>query len=283
MLSPLRNRFGIPGVISVVALVFAMLGGAYAANNSSDGGATASAKAKRGPKGPKGATGPAGPAGPQGAAGAKGDAGANGSNGAQGAQGLPGKSVAVADYVGVNCATATEEGVSVEVEGTPASKKYVCDGEEGPPGTPGTPGTDGEPWVVGQAPSGAELKGTWAVHSSDPATDETLRSPISFLVPVDSSAGIVADIVPAGGPDPFEAVFGGPVCTGNSSNPTGATGPGAGQPIVCVYVESKSNITLPANPLEGAVGVSDGGLIVLLKATEGAPAHAFGSWAYIVP
>jgi hypothetical protein len=37
MLSPLRNRFGIPGVISVIAFVFAMLGGAYAANNISAG------------------------------------------------------------------------------------------------------------------------------------------------------------------------------------------------------------------------------------------------------
>jgi hypothetical protein len=51
MFSTLRNRFGIPGVISVIALVFAMLGGAYAANNSSGGGkATASAKVKKGPR-----------------------------------------------------------------------------------------------------------------------------------------------------------------------------------------------------------------------------------------
>ena len=82
MFSTLRNRFGIPGVISVIALVFAMFGGAYAASNSSGGGkATASAKAKKGPKGPKGATGPAGPAGaagPAGPAGPKGDAGATG-------------------------------------------------------------------------------------------------------------------------------------------------------------------------------------------------------------
>ena len=48
MFSTLRNRFGIPGVISVIALVFAMFGGAYAASNSSGGGkATASAKAKK--------------------------------------------------------------------------------------------------------------------------------------------------------------------------------------------------------------------------------------------
>jgi hypothetical protein len=91
MFSTLRNRFGIPGVISVIALVFAMFGGAYAASNSSNGGkATASAKAKKGPKGPKGATGPAGPAGAQGPAGAKGDAGANGAAGPQGPAGAAG-------------------------------------------------------------------------------------------------------------------------------------------------------------------------------------------------
>ncbi|HKB50891.1 MAG TPA: hypothetical protein VKC63_05620, partial [Solirubrobacterales bacterium] len=66
MLSPLRNRFGIPGVISVIALVFAMLGGAYAASDNGSGKATASAKAKAGPRGPRGKTGPAGPAGPAG-------------------------------------------------------------------------------------------------------------------------------------------------------------------------------------------------------------------------
>ncbi len=103
MFSTLRTRFGIPGVISVIALVFAMLGGAYAASNSSGGhGALASKKShkakkakagKRGPKGPKGATGPAGPAGaqgPAGPAGPKGDAGANGANGAAGATGAQG-------------------------------------------------------------------------------------------------------------------------------------------------------------------------------------------------
>src|SRR5258706_13999527 len=83
MFSPLSNRFGIPGVISVIALVFAMLGGAYAASNNSGGGkASASAKAKKGPRGPKGATGPAGPAGPSGPARSKGDPGAKEGTGA---------------------------------------------------------------------------------------------------------------------------------------------------------------------------------------------------------
>jgi len=92
MFSLLRNRFGIPGVISVIALVFAMFGGAYAATNNS-GKATASAKAKKGPPGPRGKTGPAGPAGaqgPAGPAGAKGDTGAKGDIGPQGPAGPEG-------------------------------------------------------------------------------------------------------------------------------------------------------------------------------------------------
>ncbi len=88
MFSTLRNRFGIPGVISVMALVFAMFGGAYAASNS--GKATTSAKAKKGPRGPKGATGPAGPAGPAGPQGPKGDQGPAGEEGEQGPKGAPG-------------------------------------------------------------------------------------------------------------------------------------------------------------------------------------------------
>jgi hypothetical protein len=130
MFSPLRNRFGIPGVISVIALVFAMLGGAYAASNSSGGGkASASAKAKKGPRGPKGATGPAGPAGPagpQGPAGAKGDNGSNGSNGANGT------SVANSEFSGAQ-GTCTEGGT--KLVGTATT--YACNGKKGTTGTNG--------------------------------------------------------------------------------------------------------------------------------------------------
>jgi len=87
MFSTLRTRFGIPGVISVIALVFAMFGGAYAASSHS-GKATASAKAKKGPRGPRGATGPAGPVGPAGVAGL---AGPQGLKGDPGEPGVPGK------------------------------------------------------------------------------------------------------------------------------------------------------------------------------------------------
>jgi hypothetical protein len=86
MLSPLRKRagqrlrepFGKAGLtVAVIALVFAMLGGAYAAsglNSKQKKEVKSIAKSFQG----------TGPAGAQGAAGAKGD---NGSNGAQGAKG----------------------------------------------------------------------------------------------------------------------------------------------------------------------------------------------------
>ena len=96
MFSSFRNRFGIPGVISVIALVFAMLGGAYAASNDSGSGKATASAGKQGPPGPRGKrgkpgpAGPQGPAGPAGAKGDKGDTGAAGSSGAAGATGATG-------------------------------------------------------------------------------------------------------------------------------------------------------------------------------------------------
>jgi hypothetical protein len=148
MFSTLRTRFGIPGVISVIALVFAMIGGAYAANNSASGGkATASAKAKKGPRGPKGATGPAGPAGaqgPAGPAGAKGDAGANGSNGAAGATGATGAT--------------------------------------GAKGATGATGAAGQTGFTETLPSGKTETGVWSVTIAPEASEPEV--PISFPIPV---------------------------------------------------------------------------------------------------
>ncbi|HEY5815372.1 MAG TPA: hypothetical protein VIS95_03425 [Solirubrobacterales bacterium] len=134
MFSPLRNRFGIPGVISVIALVFAMLGGAYAASNDSGGGkATASAKAKKGPRGPRGPKGPAGPQGPAGPAGAKGDKGDTGAAGKDGAAGAKGAT-----------------------------------GNTGPTGNTGATGVTGEDGACSEAnavcvlPAGATETGAWA-------------------------------------------------------------------------------------------------------------------------
>lgn len=88
MFSLLRNRFGIPGVISVIALVFAMTGGAFAAKYV----ITSPKQIKPSVlKALQGKQGPAGTAGSQGPAGAKGDPGQVGPQGKEGPEGKEGK------------------------------------------------------------------------------------------------------------------------------------------------------------------------------------------------
>lgn len=190
MFSTLRTRFGIPGVISVIALVFAMIGGAYAASNSGDGkGATASAKKSskgpRGPRGPKGATGAAGPAGPAGPAGAKGDAGAAGATGPQGAagpkgtegaKGAAGKGVKVVEVDGTLTACEDLGGATVEEKGS-GTLVEVCNGKEGPKGE------KGDPWMPDNTlPPGATETGVWRFDAT--AAGE-VHVPISFPIKLD--------------------------------------------------------------------------------------------------
>jgi len=228
MLSHLRNRagrrlrepFGKAGLtVAVTALVFAMLGGAYAATNSGGGKAVAS-KAKAGPRGPRGKTGPAGPAGPQGPAGANGKDGSNGSNGSSGANGKDGQSVTgTAIAAGGACGTST--GVKYTLG---ASSTNVCNGEEGESGE--SPkvvltftgaeevalfgnepcdkaggieyevestgesqvvcnGKEGSPWTVGgELPSGQQEKGTWAFSASGGDDRGEGLAAISFPIPL---------------------------------------------------------------------------------------------------
>jgi hypothetical protein len=169
MFSTLRTRFGIPGVISVMALVFAMFGGAYAATNGSSGGkATASAKAKKGPRGPKGATGPQGPAGPQ---------GPKGDTGAPGTPGKDGTSVANStEPAGPNCKAG-----GTKLVGT--STTYACNGEKG---ATGATGKKGDPWTVGGTlPEEATETGAWAFGTGAAVPEgEVLRVSISFPIPL---------------------------------------------------------------------------------------------------
>ena len=155
MFSTLSTRFGIPGVISVMALVFAMFGGAYAASNSSGGGkATASAKAKKGPRGPKGPKGDTGPAGPQGPTGPQGPAGAKGDTGAAGGSGTNGTNgqsvTSSAEPPGGNCTSGGSKFTSSN--GT----TYACNGATGSKGATGSPWTAG-----GILPAGATETGFW--------------------------------------------------------------------------------------------------------------------------
>ncbi len=233
MLSPLRNRFGIPGVISVIALVFAMLGGAYAATNNGGGKATASAKGKPGPRGKTGKTGPAGPAGPAGPqgpagpAGAKGDAGDPGAPGSPGSPGAPGAAgknvVATNELPGGNCEFG---GSKFVVEGS-VTPHFACNGEEG------APGPTGDPWTAGGVlPPEATETGVWSVTSKGATVGETVAfASLSFPIPLsgeleeaethvigkEEGEGEASENLPAG-------------CTGNVKSPAAEPG------NLCVFV-----------------------------------------------
>jgi hypothetical protein len=180
----LKEPFGKAGLtVAVVALVFAMLGGAYAASSNGGGKATASAKAKQGKQGKPGKTGLAGPAGPAGPAGAKGDTGAAGSNGGAGADGKSVTGEPIAS--GGACGTGVT-GVKYTLNATSTN---VCNGKNGtpgPPGAPGDPGPAGSPWTAGGTlPSGSTETGSWlGTTNAAEKGNFVLTFPIPLAAPI---------------------------------------------------------------------------------------------------
>ncbi len=264
MFSTLRTRFGIPGVISVMALVFAMFGGAYAASNSSNGGkATASAKAKKGPRGPKGATGPAGPAGPAGPQGPKGDTGSAGSNGSNGSDGSDGQSVtAAAEPAFGECGE--QEGVKLT---SASGANYVCNG------------APGEPWSAGGTlPEGSTETGVWAYAGPTGTEIEGVKTvqynpflgvfvPLSFTIPLAAPLdGTHSIYVASEGSDPN--------CPGTAAEPAANSG------YLCVYETTRAALGTPSilAPAFGSVTGVSGALIKFIPDGTGTP-FAFGTWA----
>jgi hypothetical protein len=292
MFSSFRNRFGIPGLISVIALVFAMLGGAYAASGALTGKQKKEVtKIAKKYAGKPGATGPAGPQGP---------AGANGKDGANGTNGANGKSVAVTEVScgGLGGAEIKQEGAGSGVE--------VCNGEEG------------SPWTLGGTlPSEETLTGGWSFgnvpSSAYPpgGAVEGIVVPISFPIPLaddlDGSGcelnGGETEIV-----GPCQVHFidntGQEVVFNNAFEPKKvppADCPGAvAEPLaepghLCVYAQKLGNAVAASNtigPLDrshfpgyfiepGNVGGSAAGALINFPAAYLSipKAWAFGSWA----
>ena len=264
MFSPLRNRFGIPGVISVIALVFAMFGGAYAATNNG-GKATASAKAKKGPRGPKG---PAGPTGPQGPAGPAGSAGPKGDTGATGATGPAGQSVTSTAIPVGNVKCAAKEGGT---ELTSASgTANVCNGAKGKEGSPWTAG--------GTLPSGKTETGVWTLGPFEAsATGAVIVAVASFPIPLSAPLTeghafyvTAEEVTQATAP---------PQCPGSAEAPTATSG------NLCVYEIELKNFATPSsesilNPISGeAAATGTMGAIAQFGPTIGGRHEGNGTWA----
>ncbi len=276
------NRFGIPGVISVIALVFAMVGGAYAAkkyvitSTNQIKPSVLKAISKPGPKGDTGAKGDNGSAGASGPAGAKGDAGSPGGPGANGT------SVTTKTFAGSK-GSCTEGQGGLEV--TSASGiATVCNGAEG------EQGQTGQPWTPDNAlPAGATETGSYFM-SSESGTGQFFglaTATISIPIPLKNTISEANTIfVLKGTPVPAacknEAHAGEP----SAANPEASPG------VLCVY-ESEVSPSGPGagetweKPVEainpaasgGAVGTTGTILIRELPETKAAGAFSYGTWA----
>lgn len=289
MFSMLRNRLGIPGIVSVIALVFAMLGGAYAANNGGDDQVTASAqKAKRGkrgprgPRGPKGAAGPGGPVGPQGAQGAQGAPGLQGPAGAAGAKGANGTNGTNGTSVTRVPATA-EECPDGGVKYTSASgDDTVCNGEDG---EDGEDATFGEPLA-----SEVTLKGTWGGYNEGdlvPILGVSGVAPISFPIPLpadieEANVHVIPFTVPETTPPDG--------CDDGLGTASGVSNPEADPGHLCLYQRYPPGnpprievfkVTKATGGPPGPYGASTTGAVALF--VDSSDDLVWGTWAVTAP
>jgi hypothetical protein len=244
MFGAIRRRFNATGLVAVLALVFAMSGGAYAASRfvitstkQISPKVLKQLQGKAGAAGATGAQGPAGPAGPTGPAGA-GGAGPQGPAGNAGANGASVTSKTLAKGEG-GC----KEGGS---EFTSASgKTAACNGEKGKEGTFG-----------GQSlPAGKTLTGTWAASSYAEAKfpEEgygVVVASVSFALPVTPALqGSQTYIGFEEGENEEESKWAPAIkehkCKGDARKP------GAAEGNLCVFGENEGNLLGTPNFISG--------------------------------
>ncbi|HST68084.1 MAG TPA: hypothetical protein VLI94_00310 [Solirubrobacterales bacterium] len=132
MLSRIHQKLGTAGfIIAIIALVAAMTGGAFAALSSSD----KKFIKKEAKKFSKQYAQQFAVPGPAGANGTNGTNGAPGAPGAAGKDGKNGKNIVVGEATVGECPNG---GTTVQVEGEPATKEAICNGEDGEAGSGGT-------------------------------------------------------------------------------------------------------------------------------------------------
>ena len=305
MFSRLREPFGKAGlIVAVVALVAAMVGGAYAADSASTSGKRhhkANHKKKKSKyvitnkkqikpnvlkqlQGNAGAPGPAGPQGPAGAKGDKGDtgvAGTNGTNGTDGTDGQNGKngeSVTVLSLAAGECNNG-EAGAKF-ISGFEEAE--ACDGVEGPPGPEGN--------IKSTLPAGLAMKGTWAANPfTATAAEQIVPAAITLNIPT-ASVPLVFYLKEGEAETP-EVTLVEPhyhYCEGGTGE-TARVGDNvpSGQTVICIFTKKAVNWKQKVNTagLIGSVPNSANGTLVkrsgpvLLGESEAAGAsYAYGSW-----
>lgn len=250
MISRIHQKLGTAGfIISIVALVAALCGGAYAAGGGLTGKqkkeVTKIAKKYAGKPGATGAQGPAGTAGAKGDTGAKGEKGDTGSPGEPGANG---KSIEAFPIASGQTACSGNGGTELEVEGS-AEPEEVC---------------NGSPWTAGGTlPTGATETGTWSASGLQGAE---VYVPISFAIPLGTELiGGKTHVVPADGEG---------VCTGTAAAPKAPVGE------LCVYKQAFSEVSLfgVVNISTAQTGTGKSGAFIALEGVTSS-SQAYGTWA----
>jgi Collagen triple helix repeat (20 copies) len=266
VISKAHRQLGTAGfVISIVALIAALGGAAYAAS----GGFTAKQKkeirniaksvAKTGPQGPAGTPGSQGPQGAQGVAGARGEQGLqgekgadgtngiDGANGTNGTDGTDGESVNIIPLAAGNGTGHCEEGGSKFINGT--GEGFACNGAAGSGGGGEYPDT---------LPSGHTETGFWQViGEAGPLAGENAVATVSFTLPL---ATPPAETILINASSTAEEKV---KCPGSVNAPQATPG------VLCLYRFPGSVTTFES------ASVPNFGAIVFFEKT----AKGFGSWA----
>lgn len=308
MLERIHQKLGTAGfVISVVALIAALGGGAYAAS----GGLTPKQK-KEVEKIAKKYAGKPGTTGAAGTTGAKGDSGPAGANGSPGNAGSNGVSPVGTKFAGAKSGSGCSNG---GVEFTGANTTFACNGTTG---------------FTETLPEGQTETGTFSLSQSS-TTEHVALTQISFSIPLEAEgkSPLEEGGVPKAGAEGSAFVFtelqvqgekfgkivntepGGEkfvtttACKVEASAPNcldshcrgSATTPTAPAGVLCVYLftfeqnpkaEGEFELSNLGSPTQYSSAYSTAGAILggkFLNGTAGEPAaiNAYGSWAVTAP
>lgn len=264
MFSVLRDRLGVPGVVSVVALVFAMSGSAFAAKYLITSTKQIKPSVLKKLKGPPGVAGANGGQGPQGVAGPAGPAGGRGATGATGATGANGVSV-TETAIAPGGACGAVGGVAYT---TASGTTNVC---------------SGSPWTAGGTlPAGQTETGSYSVTSASGtgALFGVLEvSSITFNIPLAAELD-GSHVILVTGAVPDECEDSGNAEAASTANPEADPG------YLCVFQGTAVNMApggVPINKLSPfEAGASRSGALISY-AVENPQAVALGSWAVTAP
>jgi Collagen triple helix repeat (20 copies) len=267
----LKEPFGKAGLtVAILALVLAMVGGAWAAAGltgkqkkqvikiAKKYAGKPGAPGTNGTNGTNGAPGEKGPKGDTGATGAQGLKGDTGATGATGSTGAPGESVTITALNAGQCNNGEAGAKFTNASGT----AEACNG------TSGSGGGGGYPEFL---PTGKSEKGDWAFAYPD--AGEILKEPISFPIPLAAAlpASQVHFIFPGETPPTG--------CPGTFEEPEAESG------NLCVYSKFFRNVQA-ASGFETLASIGTGygadkmGTTITLAAENPAiEVRASGSWA----